>query len=138
MDQAPPDPVKYREIGFCNPHPDPQQALSAVVVLADIDGIIHVTVPDSSPHVIQVSYDLNHICLYIIEDLLSELGFHLDNNLLAKLKRALYYYSEENELQALGLHTGQYQSTRDIFMSCYQCHSHGCRDGRPQHWRKYL
>ncbi|GMQ83841.1 MAG: hypothetical protein BMS9Abin08_0668 [Gammaproteobacteria bacterium] len=138
MDQAHPDPVKYREIGFCNPHPDPQQALSAVLVLADIEGIIRVTIPDHSRNTIHVSYDLNQISLYIIEDLLSELGFHLDNSLLAKLKRALYYYTEENELLTLGPPTGQDQSTREIFMRCYQGHSHGCRDERPQHWRKYL
>ena len=138
MDQAPPSPVKFREIGFCSPHPDPQQALSATLVLVDISGIVRVTVPNRSRNTIHVSYDLNEISLYVIEDLLSELGFHLDNSLLAKLKRALYYYTEENELQTLGLHTGQDQSTRDIFMRCYRCHSHGCRDERPQHWRKYL
>ncbi|GMQ89135.1 MAG: hypothetical protein BMS9Abin09_0593 [Gammaproteobacteria bacterium] len=138
MDQATQDPVKYREIGFCNPHPDPQQALSAMLVLADIEGILRVTVPDRSRNAIHVKYDLNEISLFIIEDLLSELGFHLDNSLLAKLKRALYHYTEENELQSLGLHTGQDQSTREIFMRCYLGHSHGCRDERPQHWRKYL
>ena len=138
MDRAPPDPVKYREIGFRTPHPDPQQAISAMLVLVDIDGIVRVTVPHRTRNVIHVSYDLNHISLNVIEGLLSELGFHLDNSLMAKLKRALCYYTEENELQALGLPTGQDQSTREIFMRCYQCHSHGCRDGRPQHWRKYL
>jgi len=138
MNQAHPDPVKYRAIGFCNPHPDPQQALSAVLVLADIEGIIRVSIPDSTRSVLHVSYDLSEISLHIIEDLLTELGFHLDNSLLAKLKRALYYYTEENELQALDLPTGQDLSTREIFMRCYQCHSHGCRDERPQHWRKYL
>ncbi len=138
MDQASPDPVKYREIGFCSPHPDPQQALSAMLVLADLEGVLHVTVPDRSRNTLQVRYDLNRISLNVIEDLLSELGFHLDNSLLAKLKRALYYYTEENELQALGQPTGQDHSTRDIFMRCYRCHTHGCRDERPQHWRKYL
>jgi len=138
MDQATPDPVKYREIGFSYPHPDPQQALSAMLVLADIEGIVRVTIPDRSRNAIHVSYDLNHICLHVIEGLLSELGFHLENSLLAKLKRALHYYTEENELQTLGLPAGQDQSTREIFMRCYQCHSHGCRDERPQYWRKYL
>jgi len=138
MDQAPPDPVKYREIGFSDPHPDPQQALSAMLVLADIDGIIRVSIPEHSHNSIHISYDLSLISLNIIEELLSELGYHLDNSLLAKLKRALYYYTEENELQALGLPIGQDKSTREIFMRCYQCHSHGCRDERPHHWRKYL
>ena len=138
MDQAPPNPVKFREIGFCTPHPDPQQALSAMLVLADIGDIVRVTVPNRSRSAIHVNYDLNHISLYIIKNLLSELGFHLDNSLLAKLKRALYYYTEENELENIASESGQELNTRGIFMRCYQCHTHGCRDERPDYLRKYL
>jgi len=138
MEQPPPDTVKSREIGFSTLHPDPQQALSAVLVLADINGILDVTVPDRARNFILVSYDLNHICLRVIEDLLSELGFHLDNSLMSKLKRALYYYTEENEQENLAGASGQELNTREIFMRCYQCHSHGCRDERPDYWRKYL
>lgn len=138
MDRPSPDTVKYREIGFSNLHPDPQQARNAVLVLADINGILNATIPDPSRNYINVSYDLNHICLHVIEDLLSELGFHLDNSLLSKLKRALYYYTEENEQENLVGTSGQELNTREIFLRYYQCHSHGCRDERPDYWRKYL
>ena len=138
MDLSRPEPVKHREIGFRDPHPDPQQAHSAMLLLADIEGIIRISIPDPSHNTIHVSYDLSMICLRVLEALLSELGFHLDNSLIAKLKRALYYYTEENELESMAIHSGQGHSTRDIFMRCYRCKTHGCRDGRPEYWRKYL
>ena len=138
MDRPYPDPIKHREIGFRNPHPDPQQAQSAVLILADVEGIISASIPDRSRNTIHISYDLSQICLRVVEALLFELGFHLDNSLLCKLKRALHYYTEENELENLGVTRDQDHSTRDIFMRCYRCKSHGCRDERPDYWRKYL
>ena len=138
MDRSYPDPIKHREISFRNPHPDPQQAQSAVLLLADVEGIISVEISDSSRHTIHIRYDLSQICLRVVEALLFELGFHLDNSLLSKVKRALHYYTEENELESLGITRDQDRSTRDIFMRCYRCRSHGCRDERPDYWRKYL
>jgi len=138
MDRRNPDPIKHREIGFRNPHPDPKQAQSAVLILADVEGIISASIPDRSRHTIHISYDLSRICLRVVEALLFELGFHLDNSLLSKLKRALHYYTEENELENLGITRDQDHSTRDIFMRFYRCKSHGCRDERPDYWRKYL
>ncbi len=132
------EPIKHREIGFRNPHPDPKQAQSAVLLLADVEGILSASIPDRSRQTIHISYDLSLICLRVVEALLSELGFHLDNSLLTKLKRALHYYTEENELESLGIRRDQDHSTREIFMRCYRCKSHGCRDGRPDYWRKYL
>jgi hypothetical protein len=138
MDRPNRDPLKHREIGFRDPHPDPQQARSAVLVLADVAGIVAASIPDRDRNVIHVSYDLNLICLRVIEELLFELGFHLDNSLISKLKRALYYYTEENELENLCNNRDQDHSTRDVFMRCYGCKAHGCRDERPEYWRKYL
>lgn len=133
-----PDPVKTREIGFHNPHPDPQQALSAVLALSGIDGILNVSALASPQETIQITYDLNHVSLMLIEALLTELGFHLDNSLLAKLKRALYNYTEQNELENLAANDGQDHTTRDVFMQNYCGKLHGCRDERPDYWRKYL
>lgn len=137
MDRAGPDPIKHREIGFRDPHPDPQQAESAIMVLAEVEGVVHAAIPDPALNSIRISYDLNLICLRLVEALLDELGFHLDNSLLAKLKRALYYFTEENEIQALAINNDQDHSTREIFMRCYRCKIHGCRDQRPEHWRNY-
>jgi hypothetical protein len=138
MERPNPASLKHREIGFRDPHPDPQQAHTAVLLLADVDGILQVSIPDPTRNTIHVSYDLGRICLGVVESLLTELGFHLDNSLMAKLRRALYYYTEENEMQSLLVHDGQDHSTREIFMRCYRCKTHGCRDLRPEHWRSYL
>jgi hypothetical protein len=137
MERSKPVSVKHREIGFRDPHPDPHQAQSALLLLADVDGILHVSIPDQARNSIHVSYDISTICLRMVEALLAELGFHLDNSLMAKLKRALYYYTEENEWQALMIRDDQDHSTREVFMRCYRCKTHGCRDVRPEHWRNY-
>jgi len=138
MERPNPASVKHREIGFRDPHPDPQQAQTALLLLADLDGILHASIPERSDNTIHISYDLARICLRMIEALLGELGFHLDNSLMAKLKRSLYYYTEENEMQSLVVRDDQDHNTREIFMRCYRCKTHGCRDVRPEHWRNYL
>lgn len=138
MEQPSPAFVKHREIGFRDPHPDPRQAQTAILLLADVEGIVRAAIPDLRQNSIHVSYDLSAICLRVIEALLSELGFHLDNSLLAQIKRALHYYTEENEMQSLSIRDDQDHSTREVFMRCYRCKTHGCRDVRPEHWRNYL
>lgn len=138
MQRANPASVKHREIGFRDPHPDPHQAQTALLLLADVDGVVHVSIPDPRRNNLHVSYDLARICLRMVEALLGDLGFHLDNSLMSKLKRALYYYTEENEMQALMVRDDQDANTREIFMRCYRCKIHGCRDVRPEHWRNYL
>jgi len=138
MQRSTTESLKYREIGFRDPHPDPQQAQTVLLLLAEVEGILRASIPDPNRNSIHIHYDLSRICLRVVEALLTELGFHLDNSLVAKLKRALYYYTEENEMGSLLIQDDQDHSTREIFMRCYRCRTHGCRDGRPEHWRNYL
>jgi hypothetical protein len=138
MDRPHPEPIKHREIGFHDPRPGLQQAQGAMLVLADVEGVLAVSIPDPAVNILHIRYDLSLISLCIVEDLLSELGFHLDNSLMSKLKRALYYFIEENELENLFATRDQDHSTRDVFMRSYRCRTHGCRDERPEYWRKYL
>ncbi len=138
MEHPDPDTLKHREVAFRDLLPGQQQALDAIMALTDIDGIVDVSLAGPSRNAIRVSYDLRQIDLSTIEALLFELGFHLENNLLTKIKRALYYYTESIELENLAARRDQDQSTRDIFMQCYICQRHGCRDARPEHWRRYL
>ena len=126
--------IKHREIAFCSLHADPEQAKSAMFLFSDVDGIIHLKIVDT--HRLLVSYDIRLITLKIMEEALIELGFHLDNSLLYKLKRALYYYTEDVQCENLGCQKGQ--CTRNIFISRYDRLRHGCRDDRPDYWRKYL
>lgn len=134
MDDTSYDLIKHRELAFCKLHADPHQARSAILLFSDVVGIIQLELIDT--HRLTISYDVRHITLEVIEETLTELGFHLDNSLLFKLKRALYYYTEEVQRENIG--HAKSQITRDVFINRYDRLRHGCRDGRPDHWRKYL
>ncbi len=138
MERPNPGSVKHREIGFRTPHPDPHQAQTAMLLLSDLEGVLQVSVAQPDADSLVVSYDVARIDLHTIETQLRRLGLHLDNSLLANLRRALYYYTEDNERQALAVHDDQEHATREVFMRCYRCRVHGCRDQRPEHWRTYL
>lgn len=128
-------PIKQREIQFRCFNPEENQALSAMQMLADVEGIVHLDMLHAQCLVVR--YDLYQLTLAEIEQMLQGVGFHLDNNLLAKLKRALYGYTEETERANLGLDNSQLQTTRQVFIRHYQNRPHGCRDQRPHHWRHY-
>lgn len=132
------DVIKHREIGFRGPHPDARQAHSATLLLHDVDGIMHVKPLDDMR--IAVSYDLRKLTLAELEAALQEIGFHLDNGVLYKLKRALYEYTETVQRENLGLDrpacTGD--CAQKLFIKQYRDRRHGCQDDRPEHWRRYL
>ena len=126
---------KTREISFDALHPDPNQAQSALWWLSGLEGFLHGNV--LTPQRLQIHYDVHVLTLEIIEGALIDLGYHLDNSLLCKLRRALYYYTETNERAHLGLKTTTKDFTRAVFIEHYQNKPHGCRDERPAHWREY-
>jgi hypothetical protein len=79
--------------------PGPSQAQTAMLLLSGIKGVINLHLIDA--HCLRISYHLSWLSLKMIEDVLLELGFHLDNSLMAKLKRALFYYTEETQRASL-------------------------------------
>ena len=136
MDTHSNDCIKHRDIHFAPLH-DQNESPSqlATLLLADAPGIINLyPLSDTRLH---VSYDLRLVTLDIIESGLREVGFHLDNNLLCMLRRALCHYTEETQCLNMGYHPDS-KATRDIYICRYQRLPHGCRDERPNHWRKYL
>jgi hypothetical protein len=128
--------TKQRDIIFHPLHADEDQALTACQMLSDIEGIF--LADKISPTHLIIRYDLRFFMLSDIEDLLVTVGFHLDNNLLIKIKRALYRYTEETERGNMGCPPGQSNCTREVFINRYKQLPHGCRDKRPAHWRNYL
>ena len=136
MGETPHDLVKNREIHFAELHPDPNQAATAAMLLADVEGIIEAT-PRSATH-LQISYQLMEVSLEQIESGLTAMGLHIDNRLLYRLMRALHHYTEETERANLGCTRTDAKSTRMIFAERYQRMNHDLRDQRPEHWRKYL
>ncbi len=131
-----PATIKKREIFFSEIHPDRNQAKSALRMLENIRGILKLQIVD--PLQLNVQYDIRYLCLSDIEETLMEVGFHLDNNLLLCLKRALYSYTEATERANIGCDRCHDRNTRNIFIVRYQQQRHGCRDHRPSHWRGYL
>lgn len=127
--------TKQREIIFHPLHQDENQALTASQMLQDIEGIL--LAEALHPTHLIVHYDLRFFMLADIEDLLATVGFHLDNNLLVKIKRALYSYTEETERNNLDCHLGKSNCTREVFINRYKQLPHGCRDKRSLYWRHY-
>ena len=136
MDPVSFDFIKQHEIHFQNVDPAANDAREALRLLMDAQGISDIRA--LMPNCIQVRYDLRQISLQIIESALTEVGFHLNNSLLIKMKRSLFYYTEETQLMNWGYQHNQANSTLDIFVSCYNQRKHGCRDERPEYLRHYL
>jgi len=127
--------IKRREIRFCHLHPDPDQARSALLLLSDAEGVVDISFIDEL--CLSISYDVRMLTLQAIEDVLIRLGYHLDNRLISRMKRALYGYSEETQRANLGTII-ETDTTTKVFVKRYSVNYHGCRDKRPEHWRKYL
>lgn len=128
--------LKIRDVTFCTLNPDPKQAHTATLLLTGMEGIV-----DAHPqadHIMQVRYDVTLITLRAIEEVLNEVGFHLANNLMCKLKRALYYYTEDTQRANLGLDGHAAPKDVKVYVKRYEQLRHGCRDDRPEHWRNYL
>ncbi len=130
------DLIKHREIAFCVLNPEHNQVEDAALFLTEVEGIISIT--PVSQLVIRISYDLLQVTLQQIEDALKELGMHLDNSLMFRIKRALHYYSEETQRANMGCKHGESNCTQKIFALRYRTLNHSCRDQRPEHWRRYL
>lgn len=130
--------IKHREIIFRGPYAAHLKPEAALLLLVDGKGIKQVTLLDENR--ISISYDLYCISLMQVETALSQSGFHLDNSILSKLKRALYYFAEDTERRNRGLKklTCSPGCAAKVFVSSYKNHKHGCRDHRPDHLRRYL
>ncbi len=136
MGPAAEDLTKRRELYFREPHPDPQQANSAMLLLQRVPGILHLEAPTVTT--LRVEYDIRCITLKNIEEALGAVGLHLDNSVLNKVRRAIWHYAEETQRANMGCEQGSSNCTRRVFMNRYGQREHGCRDERPQHWRRYL
>lgn len=136
MDIADADRYKHRRILFNALHPHGDQAQQAALFLADVPGVLKAE--PASELLLAVSYDLLEVTLEEIEEALAELGLHLDNSLMHRLRHALYHYTEETFRANLGCSRGESNCTRKVFALRYQTLDHSCRDHRPEHWRRYL
>lgn len=130
------DRIKHREINFRDLHPDRNDARTAAEFLLGVDGVL--SAEPQTPLILAVSYDLTLTCLQDLEEAVDELGLHLDNGILFRVRRALYYYTEDTFRENCGCKRGGVNCTKRVFARRYEALEHGCRDQRPEHWRRYL
>ena len=89
------DLIKTREIHFSALPPG--QGRQAWLLLAGLDALeVGQYGPETS---IRVTYSLEQYSLQRLENALIELGFHLDNSLFHKIRRALIHYSEQVQIE---------------------------------------
>ena len=126
------DLKKDREIVF---HAlPPGQAERARILLEGLDGLVVRIGPQCN--CLRVHY---HICEYTLEGLetaLASQGFHLDNSLLSKLRRALAYFSESVQRRNVEADVPDIKS-QQAFITVYERHLHGDCDDTPEEWRGY-
>jgi hypothetical protein len=126
------DLEKLREIVF---HELPDgQVERALVLLEGLEGLMVTVGPDGRTLLVRYS-----VCEYTLESLetaLSSQGFHLDNSLLSKLRRAMAYFCENVQRQNVAANEPDIKS-QQAFMKVYERHLHGDRDDTPEEWRGY-
>lgn len=136
METPDPDRIKRRQINFRDLHPERNDARTAANFLAEVDGVLEAE--PATPILLDLAYDLQRTCLEEIEGALTELGLHLDGALLYRLRRSLAYYTESTYRDNHGYGRGDSNCTKRVFAKRWESLEHGCRDPRPEHWRRYL
>lgn len=78
----------------------PQEELQITQALEDLEGMMEVEANWLQGQV-SVTYDLNRLNLQEVERVMQRLGFPLDDHLLARVKREIMHFTEQNELENL-------------------------------------
>ncbi|MHB1290695.1 MAG: hypothetical protein ACYCY5_00700 [Sulfuricella sp.] len=103
---------KVRRICFASlPPPNLYSAMKLLGSMAQLEAIV-----DTEGGCLTVRYDLSHHTLEALENRLVNHGYHLDNSLLQKIKRALIYHCESCLLENLRAPTRE-QRIRSIYLS---------------------
>lgn len=119
---------KVRRICFASlPPPNLSRALKLLGTMAQLEASV-----DTEDGCLSVRYDLSHHTLEVLENRLVDHGYHLDNSLLQKIKRALIYHCEACQLDNLRAPTRE-QRLRSIYLSSAHSPEH-----RPKPADEYL
>ncbi|QLG86940.1 hypothetical protein HQ393_01055 [Chitinibacter bivalviorum] len=125
--------LKHRDIVFSNL--PLEQASQAARLLSRLNGVQCLVFADQNR--ISIQYHLSQHSLIALENRLLEAGFHLDNSILQKLKRALAHYCEEVHCDNLAIPEHNIKS-RDVYVQVWDKHLHGDHDDTPEELRRYL
>lgn len=110
---------KVRRICFSNlPPPNLSRAMKLLGSMAHLEASV-----DTKDGCLSVRYNLSHHTLEALENRLVNHGYHLDNSLLQKIKRALIYHCESCLLENLRAPTRD-QRLRSIYLSSAHTSEH--------------
>ncbi len=124
---------KIREIVF---HDLPDGQASRARDLLDGLDDIQADVLSEQPSTLVVQYNVRHYTLQGLEKALELQGFHLENSLLQKVRRALIHFCEQVQRENLAINAPDAKS-QQVFARVYEQHMHGDRDETPEEWREY-
>ncbi len=94
--------LHIRERKIClNRSGDTHQVEAACAALRGIQGVYHAQ--PVSNYRLTLTYSLQYLSFELIEALLKELGFYLDNSIFAIIRRNIYQYLEDNVREKLRL-----------------------------------
>lgn len=125
--------VKHRDIVLYALPTD--QAVQAARYLGRIPGVIAQAHP--AQHSISVTYQITEHTLLDLEACLTAAGFHLDNSIMQKIKRALAHYCEDVQRDNMDIPEHNIKS-RDVYVKVWENHPHGDHDETPEELRRYL
>jgi Fe-S cluster assembly iron-binding protein IscA len=129
----PTDLDKIREIVFHDlPH---DQAARARELLDGLD-CIQASIKIENGNTLTVQYKVTHYTLQGLEKALESQGFHLDNSLLQRIKRALIHFCENVQRENLAINAPDAKS-QQVFARVNEQHLHGDNDETPEEWREY-
>lgn len=102
--------LKTHEIRLRGPHPGLNEEdclwLSGLPGIACLEAL--------APTRLKISYDLHHICLRGILQLLAFRGLHLDASIWSKITQALIFYSEDAQREKLDIPIGTSAALREL------------------------
>jgi hypothetical protein len=122
---------KHREIRFAKLPSD--QVERARALLERVPGLELAT--GLLPNSISVWYEVEDHTMQDLEAALRHEGFHLENSLIAKLIRALVYYSEETQLRNMHGPQRLLKNSHEIYSKAWEHHPHGDHDDTPPELR---
>lgn len=123
---------KHREIRFCKLKPE--QVGEAFVLLSTLPQLE--VAPGTLPNGISVWYEIADHSMEMLEQLLVDRGFHLENTLYCKLIRALVYFTEETQRRNLGQPERLLKKSHDVYSKAWEHHPHGDHDDTPRDLRE--
>ena len=84
-----------------------------------------------------LQYSVLGFTLEIIETALVDAGFHLDQSLYSKLRRALVYFVEETQRHNLLSPERLIKQSNEVYIQVYDQHLHGDHDETPLELREF-